>query len=157
MSNLEYVPFSEREDYMNLKDFMLTDEFKELPTVLDLNIENCGRTHFKDVPNPRQVHFCNGSCYSDIHPYLIVEKTKSEKTIRMVRIESEVVKGSMADGSAEYEYFVKLKDGKLDRDFIVEARKPRANSMKKRLVDFQDGCYHYYLTDTPRYYYDPSF
>ena len=141
-----------------LKEFMKTEEFSKLPSVTYIDSDLMPEDIKSEDDRKKECHFLNSICWTDVHPHLIVEKTKSEKTVWYVDLDEQAIGGSFPN--VEYELFVRVnEDGTLNRDFVCSVRKSR----KKVLGKFKDmgfyanGVVHYYPTNEPRYYYDPSF
>ena len=129
---------------VSLKEFMKTEKFANLPT-----INGC--------------HFGNKGCWTDVDPCLIIESSSSGKTIKAIELDYEVVKGSMGDGSAEYEFYLNLSDdGNFENKIGIKHTYTlcRGEHYKNNKVIYQQrSCKNYKLcvVSFPRKYYDPSF
>ena len=147
--NLSFVQADKRIYLIPLKEFMKSEEFSELPSVTYID---------KDDNNKTDCHFLNSVCWTDVHPNLIVGKTKSEKTVHFVGLAGRAIGGCFPN--VQYELYVRLNaDGTLNRDFVCSVRKSRKNVLGK-FIDMEfyaKGVVHYYPTNEPRYYHVPSF
>ena len=162
MKNIELKKFFNEEDSFEqdgkkiylvpLKEFMKTEEFSSFSPVTCLDKDSSGQI------TETKCQFLNSSCWTDVYPHLIIEKTPSEKTVWCVDLDSKAVSGTWPD--VEYEIMVRVNgDGTLNTDFVKEVRKARIKKNGKfiNLNYFKDGCEHFVPTTYPRYYRDPSF
>lgn len=136
-----------------LKEFMKTEEFARLSPV--------SRQDKNDITGETSItkcQFLNSVCFTDVHPHLIVKKTKSEKTVWYVNLDETPVKGTWPN--VEYELMVRVNsDGTLNRDFVYEIQKARKKVLGKfiNMVFYKKGCERFIPTEYPRYYEDPCF
>ena len=61
-------------------------------------------SNMTNTPNPKAGMGATELCWTDRHPYTIVEVSKSGKTLWATRDSVKVIRGSIQDGSAEYEF-----------------------------------------------------
>ena len=146
--NLSFEQADKRIYLIPLKEFMKSEEFSKLPSVTYID---------KDDNNKTDCHFLNSITLTDVRPNLIVGKTKSEKTVHFVGLAGRAV-GCFPN--VQYELYVRLNaDGSLNRDFVCSVRKSHKKVLEK-LIDMEfyaKGVEHYYPTNEPRYYHEPSF
>ena len=146
--NLSFEQGNKRIYLVPLKEFMKSEEFSELPSVTYIDKDNNRKT---------ECHFLNSIAWTDVRPNIIVGKTKSEKTVNYVGLAGRVVRSFP---NVEYELYVRLNaDGTLNRDFVCSVRKSHKKVLGK-VIDMEfyaKGVVHYYPTNEPRYYHDPSF
>ena len=147
--NLSFEQADKRIYLIPLKEFMKSEEFSKLPSVTYID---------KDDNSKTDCHFLNSVCWTDVHPNLIVDKTKSEKTVWYVGLAGRAIDGCFPN--VQYELYVRLNaDGTLNRDFVCSVRKSRKKVLGK-FIDMEfyaKGVEHYYPTNGPRYYHVPSF
>ena len=147
--NLSFEQDGKRIYLIPLKEFMKSEEFSELPSVTHTD---------KDDDRKTDCHFLNSIALTDVRPNMIVGKTKSEKTVHYVGLAGRAVGGSFSN--VQYELYVRLNaDGTLNRDFVCSVRKSRKKVLGK-FIDMEfyaKGVVHFYPTNEPRYYHDPSF
>ena len=138
-----------------LKEFMKTEEFQNCPEV-----SRKDKDPLTGEETITKCKFLNSSAWTDVYPHLIIEKTKSEKTVWCIDLDSKVVSGTWPD--VEYEIMVRVNaDGSLYTDFKQKIHRAREKCPKDgkfyNLNYFKDGCEHFVPTTYPRYYRDPSF
>lgn len=137
-----------------LKEFMKTEEFASFSPVSrkDKN-ETTGETKIT------KCQFLNSSVWTDVYPHMIIDKTKSEKTVKYVDLSEKAVGGEFPN--IEYEIIVRVnEDGTLNRDFVREVKKGRFKNKEGKFVNtwyYKRGCEHFCPVEYPRYYRDPSF
>ena len=127
--NLSFEQADKRIYLIPLKEFMKSEEFSKLPSVTYIDKDNNRKT---------ECHFLNSITLTDVHPNLIVGKTKSEKTVHYVGLDAY---------------------GTLNRDFVCSVRKSRKMVLGK-FIDMEfyaKGVEHYYPTNEPCYNHVPSF
>ena len=146
--NLSFEQADKRIYLIPLKEFMKSEEFSKLPSVTYID---------KDDNSKTDCHFLNSITLTDVRPNIIVGKTKSEKTVQYVGLAGRAVR---CFPNVQYELYVRLNaDGTLNRDFVCSVRKSRKKVLGK-FIDMEfyaKGVEHYYPTNEPRYYHDPSF
>ena len=119
MKNIELKKFFNEEDSFEqdgkkiylvpLKEFMKTEEFSSFSPVTCLDKDSSGQI------TETKCQFLNSSCWTDVYPHLIIDKTPSEKTVRFVDLDSKAVSGTWPD--VEYEIMVRVnEDGTLNTD-----------------------------------------
>ena len=137
-----------------LKEFMKTEEFATFPSISCHNKDN--RTGETTIT---KCQFLNSSCWTDVHPQMIINKTKTEKTIQYVDLDHKAVGGEFPD--VQYEIMVRVnEDGTLNRDYIHEVQKGRFKNKDGKFENtwyYKDGCVRFCPVEYPRYYIDPSF
>ena len=151
MKNIELKKFFNEEDSFEqdgkkiylvpLKEFMKTEEFSSFSPVTCLDKDSSGQI------TETKCQFLNSSCWTDVYPHLIIDKTPSEKTVRFVDLDSKAVSGTLPD--VEYEIMVRVnEDGTLNTDFVKEVRKARIKKNGKfiNLNYFKDRCEHFVPT-----------
>lgn len=147
--DLSFVQAGETIYLVPLKEFMKSEEFSKLPSVTYID---------KEDNSEEKCRFLNSVCWTDIHPNMIVKKTETEKTVWFVNLDEKAVGGSFPN--VKYELYVRLNaDGTLNRDFVCSVKMARKKVLGK-FIDlgfYANGVVHYYPTNEPRYYYDPSF
>lgn len=151
--NLSFEQADKRIYLIPLKEFMKSEEFSKLPSVTcidkDLTTADDRKT---------ECHFLNSITLTDVRPNIIVGKTKSEKTVYYIGLAGRAVDRSFTN--VQYELYVRLnEDGTLNRDFVCSVRKSRKKVLGKsiKMEFYAKGVEHYYPTNEPRYYHEPSF
>lgn len=146
--NLSFEQADKRIYLIPLKEFMKSEEFSKLPSVTYID---------KDDNSKTDCHFLNSITLTDVRPNMIVGKTKSEKIVHCVGLAGRAVS---CFPNVQYELYIRLNaDGSLNRDFVCSVRKSRKNVLGK-FIDMEfyaNGVEHYYPTNEPCYYHDPSF
>lgn len=137
-----------------LKEFMKTEEFASFSPVSRQDKDNItGETSIT------KCQFLNSSVLTDVCPHMIIDKTKSEKTVKYVHLDEKAVGGEFPN--TEYEMMVRVnEDGSLNRDFVHEVQKARFRNKEGEFVNtwyYKNGCEHFSPVEYPRYYRDPSF
>lgn len=136
-----------------LKEFMKSEEFSKLPSVVHID-----KHLMSEDERKTECHFLNSITLTDVRPNIIVGKTKSEKTVHYVRLAGMAVGGCFPN--VHYELYVRLNaDGTLNRDFVCSVRKSRKKVLGK-FIDMEfyaKGVEHYYPTNEPCYNHVPSF
>ena len=141
-----------------LKEFMKTEEFSKFPSVTYIDKDLMPEDIKSEDDRKKECHFLNSICWTDVHPHMIIGKTKSEKTVWYVDLDEQSIGGSFPN--VEYELMVRVnEDGTLNRDFVRQIQKARKKILREVTIlsFYKHGCIHYYPTNEPRYYYDPSF
>ena len=156
--DLSFEQDGKRIHLVPLKEFMKTMEFSKLPSVTYIDPDLIPEDIKSEDDRKIECHFLNSIAWTDVHPHMIVGKTETEKTVYYVGLDERAIGGCFPN--VQYELFVRVnEDGTLNRDFVSSVRKSR----KKILGKFKDmgfyanGVVHYYPTNEPRYYHDPSF
>lgn len=141
-----------------LKEFMKTEEYKTFPSINYKDPDLMPEDIESEEDRKSECHFLNSVVWTDVHPNMIIEKTKTEKTVWYVELDERAVGGCFPN--VEYELYVRVNDdGTLNRDYVDEIQKAR-KKVRGEFVDlgfYKDGCVHFYPTNEPRFYHDPSF
>ena len=137
-----------------LKEFMKTEEFASFSPV-----SRCDKDNRTDEVSITKCQFLNSSCLTDIHPHMIIGKTKTEKSVQYVSLDERVVRGEFPD--VEYEIMVRVnEDGTLNRDYVKKAQKGRFKNKEGKFENtwyYRNGCENLCPVEYPRYYIDPNF
>ena len=151
--NLSFEQADKRIYLIPLKEFMKSEEFSKLPSVTYIDKDLMPEDNRKT-----ECHFLNSITLTDVRPNLIVRKTKSEKTVYYIGLAGRAVGGSFPN--VQHELYVRLnEDGTLNRDFVRSVRKLRKKVLGKfiNMGFYANGVEHYFPTNEPRYYHEPSF
>ena len=111
-----------------------------------------------ELPEVDGCHFISYCCWTDVTSYLVVNAKGS--SLNIIPVYAKIVKGSAADGSAEYEYFIDEKEYNTELESKFKDTHRITKTRAKHRSGYHDlgtsKCY-YHLSDEPREYYDPSF
>ena len=156
--NLSFEQADKRIYLIPLKEFMKSEEFSKLPSVTYIDKDLMPEDIKSEDDRKTECHFLNSITLTDVRPNIIVGKTKSEKTVHYVGLAGRAIGGCFPN--VQYELYVRVnEDGTLNRDFVCSVRKSRKKVLGKfiNMGFYANGVEHYFPTNEPRYYHEPSF